>query len=94
MDCRARSHVLLARRLESVLCFVGDDKQKHTLNLQSLFAIMGFLDFLLVDCHEIIGFCDEKQGAKSTLLQKEQATNPNKFTTPYSHFQQLCINEI
>lgn len=54
MDCRARPHVLLARRLESVLCFVGDDKQKHTLNLQSLFAIMGFLDFLLVACHELI----------------------------------------
>lgn len=53
MDCRARPHVLLARRLESVLCFVGDDKQKHTLNLQSLFAIMGFLDFLLVACHEL-----------------------------------------
>lgn len=89
MDCRARSHVLLARRLESVLCFVGDDKQKHTLNLQSLFAIMGFLDFLLVDCHEIIGFCDEKQGAKSTLLQKSKLqtqTNLQLHTAAFSSF--------
>ena len=46
---------------------------------------------LLADCYES---CDKKQGAKSTPLQKEQATNPNKFTIPHSHFQQLHINEI
>lgn len=86
MDCRARPHVLLARRLESVLCFVGDDKQKHTLNLQSLFAIMGFLDFLLVACHES---CDEKQGAKSTLLQKSKLQtqiNLQLHTATFSSF--------
>lgn len=93
MDCRARPHVLLARRLESVLCFVGDDKQKHTLNLQSLFAIMGFLDFLLVACHELITLTI-KNKARNQHFCKKQATNPNKFTTPHSHFQQLCINEI
>lgn len=86
MDCRARPHVLLARRLESVLCFVGDDKQKHTLNLQSLFAIMGFLDFLLVACHES---CDGEQGTKSTLLQKSRLqtqTNLQLHTATFSSF--------
>lgn len=86
MDCRARPHVLLARRLESVLCFVGDDKQKHTLNLQSLFAIMGFLDFLLVACHELITLTMKNKARNQHLCKKEQVTSPKQI---YNFIQPL-----